>query len=246
MNLPGPGGIQDFMIDETGDAQGVVWTLSEKVDGQKHEYDVNTSVLTKFSAYQSRALSLSAVELRGCTMLAIVSRKAVYISHWWESISFNTDQADLDAEETTQEQLFQETILKPLKDGYRTKGQTIQVSLRLNADALDDDHIRAYLIHPSTHSKEDTSDMQTGYREYWDRIKEAVLEYLPRLKEPNRWNDIPYDVVPDELEHELDSTARGRMLFKYDHNHVNENGRVMQRTLIWSETNEIHRDEWPQ
>ncbi|KAJ4364157.1 hypothetical protein N0V83_009612 [Neocucurbitaria cava] len=233
-----------FMVAELDNAVNVVWGVPDPND-KTAEIDVNTSRIEKLREIE---VSLGAMELTGCTMLAIISRKGVYMSHWWESISFAPDLEDYgpvpdDPVEIKElkDNIFTNTLLKGIHNGIKKKGDSIQASVRLGATDLNDEHIQAYLIRPSNDYTEGS-----GYREEWDKIKQAVVRYLPRLGESNRWREITYDPVPDDdnrvevLEH----TVRGRVLFKYDPNHRLEGARPIHRNMFWVEDTEIHMDEW--
>ncbi|CAO2649934.1 Nn.00g012260.m01.CDS01 [Neocucurbitaria sp. VM-36] len=255
MKLPGDEGMDTFMKDEAEVdlAKEVVWTLTEKNEaGGKDLIDVNTSVLEEFKDYQEREMSLFGQGLEGCTMLAIVSRKGVYLSHWWETLSFNIDLPDDPAPAPAEvrrlrQQALTKTILRPLRDGV-IKGQlgSIQVSLRRNANRIDDDYLHAFLVRPSTHSRDDGTDENRGYRDEWDQIKNEVFQYLPKLNTLDRWREITYDVVtPEERDQEaLTKTSRGRVLLKYDSKHPVAGGSTVQRTTLWVENEQIYVDEW--
>lgn len=246
MMLPDADNIRQYIIHEVdeGDTQAIAWELKGKnPEGEPEFYDVNTAVYDIFKRQQTE-ISYSTGDLRGCTMLAIVSRKGFYISHYWESISFDTskeDYKDMWDSYKTQEGIFENTVLRGLEKGIKEKGQVVQVSLKNYIKDLDDQHIRAYLIRPSTHGKEDETDKNQGYRKEWDKIQDKVSEYFPSLKAPGMWEEILYDVVDDE---ELLNTERGKLLFKYDPKHRTERGKTYQRVMLWSETTEVHSDEW--
>lgn len=228
MRLPGAGGLDNFIVTETsenGDYREIVPTT----DGD----DVNTAFFEPFREETSYATR----NLKGCTAMAIISRKGIYVAHYWESISFIFETDD-DAGRKKQENTFRKTVLKGLDRGVI--GQ--QHSLRNAARELEDDYIHAYLIHPSTHAHEDESDKELGYRSDWDKIRAAVIQYLPKVGSLNRWIEIPYDV--EENWDVLNSTPRGRLLFKFDPRHQTADGRVVNKAILWSEAREIHNDEW--
>ena len=76
---PNREGMGQFMVDETGDdnAWPIVWKYRSS--------DVNTA---SFEEFGDKEFSFQTSLLRGCTVLAIISRRGVYITHYWESISF--------------------------------------------------------------------------------------------------------------------------------------------------------------
>jgi hypothetical protein len=104
----------------------------------------------------------------------IVSRKGVYATYWWENVSFSPDPEWRDPKDQTNEEIFQATILDMLTKGgkYHPK---------LDADLIEDDFIRAYLIHPTTMHREDPGDV--GYREQWEAIRTTVGKLVPTLRD---------------------------------------------------------------
>jgi hypothetical protein len=83
-------------------------------------------------------------------MLAIISRKGVYIAHYWENIAFSPDARFL-ADYGTPEKAFEETVTNALREGIKdpyNEKEYIQMPLREYADKYVDDHIYAYLIRP--------------------------------------------------------------------------------------------------
>ena len=194
----------------------------------KHVQDTATA---SFSEFGSRALSYGSPGVCGCTLLVIVSRRGVYIAHYWESVSFAPDQEWID-QFGGEDEAFQKTVLDGIQKGVATDAvPPQQVSLKGVASAIDDDSIRAYLIIPIMTDR----DVVDGYRPKWDQMKRAVEEILPSVT--NRWREIRYDAV----EPEKATGGKGYVLFKYDPNH---NGR--RKTTMWVEDNATpeHDDEW--
>ncbi len=167
--------------------------------------------------------------LTGCTSLIIISRKAVYATHWWESISFAPDDAWRKSKTETDEQLFQRTVVNKIKNGGRGHA-------RLTASKIEDDDIKAYLIHPTTNS----DGVSDGYRDQWNEIKRQVGENVPTLKDEARWEEVAYEAISDSVQLRSDPTI-GTILFKFDPDH---NGK--QKAMLWVEdkATAYHNDEW--
>ncbi|KAF2120140.1 hypothetical protein BDV96DRAFT_674367 [Lophiotrema nucula] len=217
-----------FMLEETGGAHAwpIVW--------DSRGSDMNTA---DFETFRNRRkeFSFQTHGLIGCTVLAIISRKGVYIAHYWESISFSIEQEWLEKYKT-QERAFDETVIQALNNGI--KGQ--QKSLRSHKPEVDDEHIRAYLMRPFD-SYDETED---GYRDKWNRMKDTVGDILPTLKDESRWTEIIYHRVASS---EDLNGPRGRCLFKFDPKHPTGNGDTTTKsTRFWSEANfrPWHEDDW--
>jgi hypothetical protein len=245
MELPTAANIQEYIVTHTGEAVQVVWPQTTR-DERKVVYDTNTSLFDEYKYYQNDDLSLATTHLVGCTMLVIVSRKGVFIGHYWENISFHTDEDHpLWEKYEDQNKIFFETVIKGIRDGKGTGSTKEQDSLRLAAPKLNDEHIKAYLIRPDTNADEDGD-----YRELWDQMKAEAIKYIPKIGELGRWIEHSYTPVEDESL--LEDTAAGRLLFKYDTKHPKagepprQDGSIVteHRAMLWSEDNEIHNDAW--
>jgi hypothetical protein len=207
-----------------------------------NEHDVNTAVFEEFSDWPNRELSFSATQLKGCTMLAIISRKGVYLAHYWESISFSTGEADCPDPwklYKSQENIFDKTVLRGLKVGIGRYNDPQQVSLWGQVNRFSDSDMQAYLVHPSSNDQEDGD-----YGDLWAKMKAVVVEKLPQLNTGSRWHEHPYDPVPDGELYKLRSTPRGRLLFKYDARHLTDQGTTEKRAMLWSETTLLRKDSW--
>ncbi|KAI4681953.1 hypothetical protein J4E81_009715 [Alternaria sp. BMP 2799] len=244
MNLPTFDTIDDYIVAETGEAEAVVWGQRDG-NGDENEFDTNTSIFDQFKFFQENQMSQGTSHLMGCTMLVIVSRRGVWMGHFWENISFDTDHDHhfWDKYKGDQDKIFTETVIKGMRNGKGRGRNKQQDSLRLNADKFKDNHVRAYLIHPETNADE-----SGDYREYWDKMKEEACIYLPKLREPTRWKEHAYEPTDDN--NILDETPRGRLLFKYDSKHLrigpSADGTPFteHRVMLWSETKELHEDGW--
>ncbi|KAH7408681.1 hypothetical protein DE146DRAFT_752803 [Phaeosphaeria sp. MPI-PUGE-AT-0046c] len=238
MNLPTPGLMDAFIMDETGDngdGVAVVWSLYDK--DSKNEYDVNTAVYYDYK----KERSLVATMLRGCTMLAIINRKAVYMGHYWESLAFAPDEVPSG---DTKEDIFQRIVIGGLRNGVDAPGRALQMSLTRFAKDYADDNVRAFLIRPHENSDQN-NDGRDGYPDEWAMMRNEVVRIIPKIGEPGRWESVIYNVAPNRRI--LESTVAGRVLFKVDPEHVPAVSRRKKATslaVLWVEDREIYRDEW--
>jgi hypothetical protein len=256
MILPAEGqDMNRFMLDEIGkrDTFPLIWEASETTEkGGKNIFDVNNARYLKYDTF-SGGVSFATEDLVGCTMLAIISRTGAYIAHYWESISFDTD-ADYTAlweKYETQEEIFKATILDGLEKGEVRDRESLQDPLQGQAaNQINDASVRGFLIRPSYSAEEDAGTSAVGYRKQWDQIKEKVNSYIPELQQPNRWQEILHDPLDKTVEADaqiLDTTARGKLLFKYDPKHpvAPKSRQKTSMVKLWSETTELHSDTWP-
>lgn len=206
----------------------IIW--EKKVNGEPQ--DMATSV---FEEFEDEVFSLGTGFLCGCTTLVIISRKAVYIGHYWENISFSPDKVWLDLYKTS-EAAFKRTVINGLTVGVGRGTYPEQVSLKGQKHRIQDSYLHAYLMIPSDNSE----GYEDGYRDKWEQIKEIVNGILPDLSTGDRWTEVKYKPLLKDSKL-LENTARGRILFKYDPNH---NGK--KKTALWIEQNATpyHDDEW--
>ncbi|KAI9037720.1 uncharacterized protein KD926_000061 [Aspergillus affinis] len=150
--------------------------------------------------------------LKGCTSLYIISRKAVYATHWWEDISFNPSAywAAYDDDE-----LFQFTVTDMLRDGGKFHAP-------LDANKIVDDYIKVYHIRSNAVYRQliNMGGNELGYSEQWDQTKATVGELVPKLIGPARWRDVEYYSADNNKVHDSKTLDRGNNLFKYDKTHV--------------------------
>lgn len=219
--------MKDEITSELSDA--IVWRKGPDRDPE----DMATST---FREFQDKAFSLGTSELCGCTTLVIISRRAVYISHYWENISFATDEVWLTVYGTPQN-AFQQTVIRGLTRGVNPNGSPPeQVSLRNQAGRLEDTYVRAYLMIPDT----DVDENPVGYRPQWNAIKSLVNRFVPTLATGDRWREVMYTPHGDNPDL-LKNTALGRLLFKYD---PDQNGKKKATLWIEREATPYHDDEW--
>jgi hypothetical protein len=245
MQLPVPGREEQFIMRETGpNGHGIqaVWEQRDpavKPPEKPAYFDINTALFYDFAEERS----IVAAELKGCTMLAVISRKGVYIGHYWESIAFATDEKFL-KDGDTQQAIFQRTVLDGLKNGINNPGRSSQMSFTRFAEQLGDDFVKAYLIRPNVNGNSN-DDGRDGYPDEWRRMKELVVSLLPKIGEPGRWTEIVYNVQSSFQV--LRSTSHGRVLFKIDPKHIqraSRRGKDTRLAILWVERNEVHRDQW--
>jgi hypothetical protein len=200
--------------------------------------DMSTAVIKRFASIQRRKQYSTGTDgLSGCTTLYIISRRGVYATHWWENVSFSPDDVWRNPETQTDKELFEETVLDLLRNGGRFHA-------RLDATAIEDDFIRAYVIRPSMTVEEDEGDV--GYTEQLKAIRTTVGELVPTLQDEGRWTDIPYTVKGEEDLFAPEATA-GRNLFKYDPSHDFGLGReFVKMAKLWVEGRvaPYHDDVW--
>jgi hypothetical protein len=252
--------VETFVFGETKPRNGgtsTVWRIGAK----PFDSDVNTALFRDFT----RERSLTAVELKGCTMLYIIGRKGVYVAHYWENISFAPDRDENFPDETDAE-AFQRTVIGGLRDGLQssTEDQPEQASLTEFAQKLGDEHLQAYLVRPRLSKAQDDliapaigpppnppitfTPAQEGYPQEWQMIRNEVVRILPVIGTPGRWQEIIYEPVKMGEEGLLETSTRGRALFKFDPEHVLPPRRSKEPpgrlAKLWVEQREVHTSEW--
>ncbi|KAK8016934.1 hypothetical protein PG993_015123 [Apiospora rasikravindrae] len=194
-------------------------------------YDANSA---EFKPLGDEPFSYNIVGLTGCTAMVLLSKRGIYIAHYFENIAFNKDR---NSPYKSQQTAFLHTVQQGLRRGRLNE----QVSLASNAIAIDDDSLHGFLIIPKTGPGNDnTQIVEDPYREWWEKIKTTVGSILPRLNDPGRWHEYKYapqqeeQIVRDEqgeaIYEPIWATSSGRVLFKYDPDH---NGR--KKTLLYFE-----------
>jgi hypothetical protein len=130
------------------DEEPVVW----RIGNQNDPTDVNTAVYRDFRKERSLVMT----HLQGCTGLAIIGRKAVYMSHYWENLSFAPDKK-LKLKGESDEEAFKRTVLDGLRKGVTYPGKAQQLSLTKFAQEFGDkdENLRAYLIRPMKAADQD-------------------------------------------------------------------------------------------
>ncbi|RDW70547.1 uncharacterized protein DSM5745_08058 [Aspergillus mulundensis] len=209
--------------------------IAPEVEGATAE-QMSTAVVKEFSSVARRKQWSTGTEgLCGCTTMYIISRKAVYATHWFENVSFDPDPEWRKAGES-KDDVFEATVLDMLAEGGTNHPP-------LDPDVIEDEHIHAYLIHPKQTWEEKKGDV--GYPKQWDAIRKKVGELVPTLQVEERWTDIAYkslDTNDDAFNHP--DIIWGRNLFKYDPMHIFEPGVKGKLAMLWVEDKLYHEDQW--
>ncbi|GAQ05075.1 hypothetical protein ALT_2396 [Aspergillus lentulus] len=198
---------------------------------------MSAAILQEFGRLRRKEWSTGLEGLKGCTTLYIISRKAVYATHWWENVSFDPDDEWRDPPTQTDAELFQLTVTDMLRDGGR-------YHRKLDADLIEDDYIRAYLIRPAKPFRQLEDPNAADYTIQWNQIRDTVGELVPTLQDPSRWTDIAYETVKEDDELFIGNTVRGRNLFKYDRAQDIGGGQTQQWAMLWVEGQKYHEDKW--
>ncbi|KAJ5771519.1 uncharacterized protein N7511_003570 [Penicillium nucicola] len=215
--------------------------LTERVvphdSASRAEY-MSTGVMTTFASLPQDKVYSNGGQLSGCTTLYVISRKGVYAVHWWENVSFDPDLVWRRPRTQTTEDIFQKTVLDMLTNGGRYHP-------KLDASLIEDNWIRAYLLHPTEAWNADEGGQP--YTAQWEMIRTHVGQLIPTLQDQSRWKDIPYEALDDEDPRlrMLKATA-GRYLFKYDPAHIIGRRQTAQLAMLWFEDdkNRYHKDQW--
>jgi len=240
MTTPVNGDVESFIVSETDaanwqEARGFVAWSSQA------GYNVNNAVFRRF---RGQAFSYSLTGLAGCTALVIVSRQAVYVAHYWENIAFDMD-AGIVPSYASQEDAFQESVIRGLQDGVVIDGMREQDSLHRNRRQFADEYVHAFLMIPATDT---TNTVRDPYRDAWETIKQVVGGIIPLLQDPGRWTEYPYqpiqetDTIRDAFNNIVFNpwkTSRGRLLFKYEPYHGD-----YRKTLLITETTIQQSGSW--
>ncbi|KAL4968144.1 uncharacterized protein BDV14DRAFT_197371 [Aspergillus stella-maris] len=200
--------------------------------------DLSTAVMKKFgSVGRRKKYSTGTSGLSGCTTMYVISRKGVYATHWWENLSFAPDPEWRGAGTSTDEELFQATVIDLLKDGGKYHP-------RLDARLIEDDYIRAYLLHPKQPHRELTDG--SGYPDQWEKIRTTVGELVPKLQDRSRWTGIPYKGLNADDENLFaDGGTAGKNFIKYGPSH-DFGGFRGALAMLWVEgqSTPYHEDIW--
>ncbi|KAH8657851.1 hypothetical protein BX600DRAFT_439034 [Xylariales sp. PMI_506] len=205
----------------------------------EHAEEMSTAIMKSFSSLAiNEQYSTGVQHLSGCTTMFIISRRGVYATHWWESVSLKPDDEWRVPPTQTDDELFQNTVIKMLISGgpYHP---------RLDASLIEDNYIRAYLVRPTQTYLEASKD-DVVYPDKWNAIKSTVGNIIPILKDVNLWTGIPYTALNDNAaELSARSGTAGKSVFKYDPAHKVE-GSTTHMAALWS-GNKIeawHNDKW--
>ncbi len=210
-----PDALSDFMVQEVAAARKVI-----------HDDTVSTASYKRFGR---KPTSFGISELSGCTTLVVVSRTGAYIGHYFENLSFDPDPdvpygGDPEA-------AFQNTVLNGLEFGIKRRNKIDQDSLKAHAHNLQGG--RAFLIVPVN----GPDDQQMPYQNMWNRMQRSVQAMVPGVS----FQVVTY-VALNRGDPLLESSYRGRFLFKHDAAHQSNDPR--QLVKIWHEATEIYTDAW--
>jgi hypothetical protein len=227
------GDMDTFMVEELSNELVNLPIIWRSDTGNNVVSDTATAWFYEFKKQAKKAFSVGTGGLCGCTTLAIISRKGVYMGHYWESLSFAPEGEDLEPFGTV-EKAFQATVIDGLKKGVTGQQKP------LKASQIEDEYIRAYLMIPT----ESWDGVDNGYRDMWDELKKTVGELVPTLKNEELWTRIRYSALDNDIPsqaQELETTARGRILVKFD---PDENKK--KRAALWIEqrAEPYHNDIW--
>jgi hypothetical protein len=221
MTVPRPGQtLEDYVKEQTDNDDGdptmrrLHWTNPDR------GIDVNTA---EFRPLEDESFSYSLIGLVGvcfplslfsrsyaacmltqtskCTGMVILSKRDVYMAHYWENIAFNQDKETPGTEYKTQDQAFTQTVKRVLEKGIARQNEAKeQDSLRANAAAIDDDSIHGVLMIPRTGNLYVGIGPDDPYRTYWNKLKDVVHGILPRLdpNDPIRWTEYRYNRQQNE------------------------------------------------
>ncbi|KAK1470943.1 hypothetical protein CTAM01_16699 [Colletotrichum tamarilloi] len=229
VNLEVPGDDTDmdvWMRERAETTKPIVWEVSPGTDANK-------AIFRKFGR---NSFSLGTNGLCGCSSLWIISRKGVYATHYWESISFAPEKEWINPGETNAE-VFERTVIDGLKSGTAVKGKPMQA--RLDRDEIADDHIKAYLVHPQRTWK-NTPAAVDGYRVQWNRIKDTVKAIIPELASDDKWEEVIYNRLRGN-DRQLFETALGHVLFQFS-----PDDQEKRKAALWVERRRqpYHDDAW--
>jgi hypothetical protein len=228
------------------DAKGfkkIAWSAQHK----KKTVDMNTAKAVEFNS--KKPVSIGTGGLCGCTVLAIVSKKGVYMGHYWESISFYPDPHWTKVYKGTEKDVFENTVIKGLKDGIRSQagGSWDQPPLTDYKHLFDGEDTQAFLMFPKSADHDDVKVYKEKYQPRWKQMKETINEILPVLKGRRKWRDYKYDPARDRKTQEQElAKARGTVVLKYDPNDKPGNGDVKsrKRMVMWMEEAKTLDEIW--
>ena len=195
----------DFMVDEVKNAQTDV--IPAPVNGN----DINSGLFFEIGGSSPVSIGLGAREttdpsdgktkpilLAGCTAIIVMSQKAVWFGHFWETLSYDGGQ-----------ELFQKEVLDFLNDGG-TDNPDVQQSLAAHAaEFRDQPSASAWVLWPAPDIiNYDNGEM--GYVDYNDETAQIQVE-IWKLTGIEATSFMYATKPPDELK-----TAIGRALYQYD------------------------------
>lgn len=207
----------NFMISQVGAAVSVI------VEPAEGDIFYNTAF---YRSLGDDPINLAVKGLTGCSSLVVVSAKAVYFTHFFEERSFPIElggDEDLDQPVATDfDGEVKDLINKGRNDAFidNNPGQ-IQESLQGHLDDFKgQDGLAAFLI-AGKFEADPNAKPPTEEAELYPSSSEAIMSLVGNLigVEPTKLlygiNPNPPPLAPDP---ELESTAKGKVLYQYDPN----------------------------
>ncbi|KAK6340038.1 hypothetical protein TWF730_001813 [Orbilia blumenaviensis] len=220
--------------------------------------------LAKFELFDNntpgrRQFSYSLNGLEGCTSLIIINDLGVYLTHWWEMVSFADPNPKNPAEKRgakakraiyreigldNRDDVFDATVIKALSEGYTRPrpssggnvlpDQTPLLGVAADTFRRSPNGFKAFLIVP---------DREDEYGHLWREIKSKVTEILslPEDVANTDWLDeVEYDVEPV-----TPISGKGRAIFQYDSEHPRGDGTTVRKAVLFFEGEKLYDEEWP-
>ena len=138
------------------------------------------------------------IRLTGCTALIVMSEKAVWFGHFWETLAYDGP-----------DEVFQNEVIKFINDGG-TQNPDEQQSLAAHADKFrDQPGASAWILYPEADDviEEDGSTSHVDYTDKNTKLQEEVLKLTGITATMTTY-------TPDDNS----NTALGRSLYQYDPN----------------------------
>ncbi|KAF9873215.1 hypothetical protein CkaCkLH20_09378 [Colletotrichum karsti] len=157
----------------------------------------NTASLVTWDQKEERSVNVA--RLVGCTALVLVSRRGVFMGHYFEDISFDPEARWL-RKYGGKENAFDKTVIDLIKNGKRAKNA--HPSLAAVKEKIDDSSLRAWLVIPSDGATDGQGNAVTDpYRDAWTKLESFVKREFPQLNQDLRWSEVKY--TPRQNEEKL-------------------------------------------
>ncbi|GLB10433.1 hypothetical protein AtubIFM57258_006841 [Aspergillus tubingensis] len=159
--------------------------------------------------FRNSAFQIGTTGLVGCTVVTVVSRRAVYMGHFWEDPNWEDPE------------LFVTTILNFISNTDPRDGSGPALNPALFNQPNDD--TRIYIMHPRADDKEDDY-TAPYYPEELERLKTLLNQQLLPGIPTATWIYIPVNWEDDEPDPLADQPWRRHAIFQYDP-HAHSTGR---------------------
>ncbi|KAK4539502.1 hypothetical protein LTR36_010900 [Oleoguttula mirabilis] len=201
----------------------------------------STTVQTTFD--DSNKVEIGTGGLTGCTVLTVVSRRGVFMAHFFESLAFDrpSDEELIDAGEdpATYPALDYNGQVRNLVD--RTQGDTEGLGPALDVSIFnqDDDNTHAFIMTP----RQWGDGVAGGILQFTGSIntlRSQVMGLLPALSDVTIYDYVRLNMEDPAQEDELYTNARGSAFFQYDPKNYKQKGwrvfyeRALQGEDGWS------------